>query len=268
MVKISGIYSIINTVNGKYYIGKSNNIYRRWYDEKLGLKNGTFHNVHIQRAWNLYGADAFKFGIIEECEEDMLAEREKFWISYFDCYDNGYNQTLGGEGSVGAVCSDEKKEKLRLSHLGERNARSRPVYCVELDMSFWGAKAAQDTLGAQYKVSKGGVTKCCNGTGVSSGRLPNGQPLHWCYLEDKDKFIMPISVKDVPIYCNELGEYFASFKVAENDGRIFNVYHSTLKMCCDGHPQHITCGRLEDGTKLTWRYLTEPEINALFRLIA
>ena len=38
MEKISGIYCIENIVNGKKYIGKSNNIYKRWYEEKLGLK--------------------------------------------------------------------------------------------------------------------------------------------------------------------------------------------------------------------------------------
>ena len=45
MEKISGIYCIENIVNGKKYVGKSNNIYKRWYEEKLGLKKKYFHNI-------------------------------------------------------------------------------------------------------------------------------------------------------------------------------------------------------------------------------
>jgi len=30
--KISGIYKIVNKVNGKYYVGSSNDIERRWYN--------------------------------------------------------------------------------------------------------------------------------------------------------------------------------------------------------------------------------------------
>lgn len=267
MEKISGIYSIVNTINNKYYIGKSNNIYRRWYDEKLGLKNGTFHNIHLQRAWNLYGSEAFIFSIIEKCDELLLAEREIFWISYFDSYNCGYNQTVGGEGSLGLKCSTKTKEKLRITHTGKCNTMSQPVYCVELDCTLWGAKEAQDLYGEQYKVNSCSVSRCCNGKMVYSGRLPDGRRLHWCYDKDKEFFITPITTKDVPVYCNELDEYFENFQAVENDNRISKVYHTNLKSCCDGSLQHTTCGHLVDGTKLTWRYLTDEELNALFRVI-
>lgn len=52
MDKISGIYCIENIFNNNKYIGKSNNIYKRWYDERLALKKKYFHNIHLQRAWH------------------------------------------------------------------------------------------------------------------------------------------------------------------------------------------------------------------------
>lgn len=38
---------------------------------------------------------------------------------------------------------------------------------------------------------------------------------------------------------------------------------ANIKLCCEGNNQHKTCGRLADGTKLTWRYVTSEEINKL-----
>lgn len=35
----SGIYQIINTVNGKRYIGSAVNLGKRWINHRVGLKN-------------------------------------------------------------------------------------------------------------------------------------------------------------------------------------------------------------------------------------
>ena len=46
-----------------------------------------------------YGIEHFTIEAIEECPINILSEREKYWISEFDSYHNGYNATLGGDGS-------------------------------------------------------------------------------------------------------------------------------------------------------------------------
>jgi hypothetical protein len=33
---------------------------------------------------------------IEECNNDLLNDRERYWINYYDSYKNGYNNTYGG----------------------------------------------------------------------------------------------------------------------------------------------------------------------------
>lgn len=259
MEKISGIYCILNTVNNKPYIGKSNNIYKRWRDEKYGLKNKIFHNRHLQRAWDLYGEKFFEFYIVEQCTEDILSDREKFWIEYYDAYYNGYNQTLGGEGTPGVVFSDERKQKIREVHFGENNSNTRPVYCLELDQEFWGAKEYHDI----YKVNRNGICECCRGKQTYCGRLQDGTRLHWCYLDDKDSFITPLIKRETPVYCFELDEIFINAYAAENDPRILKAHSGNIGLCCKGHKQHKTCGALVDGTRLTWRYATLEEIGNL-----
>jgi group I intron endonuclease len=265
MDKVSGIYCILNMVNRRRYIGKSNNIYKRWGDEKSALKRHDFHNIHLQRAWDKYGEDAFEWSIIETCEESILIQKEIEWIEYYDSYANGYNQTRGGEGSVGAVCSEEKRQKLSQSHSGDKSYRKR-VYCIELQQEYWGAKEAERQL-LQYGVRGSEVTRCCRRQAVYSGCLPDGMKLHWCYIQDVDIFKMPITKNSIPVYCIELNCFYANPTTAQNDCRILKAHSGNIKKCCENDARYQTCGVLVDGTKLTWRYATLEEIENLFIII-
>ena len=90
--KICGIYKITNTVNGKFYIGSSNNIYNRWKQHKTQLNDGMHGNIHLQNAWNMYGGQNFKFEIIEECAPEIQFEREQYYLDMLNPFDdNGYN---------------------------------------------------------------------------------------------------------------------------------------------------------------------------------
>ena len=52
MISTIGIYKIINKVNGKYYVGSSLNINKRWSVHKSALSKNKHHNDHLQNAWN------------------------------------------------------------------------------------------------------------------------------------------------------------------------------------------------------------------------
>lgn len=93
-----GIYKITNIINGKCYIGQSVNIHKRWNNHKSACYNTNAHeyNYYLYRAMRKYGIENFTFEIIEECSQELLDEREIFWISYYDSYVNGYNETEGG----------------------------------------------------------------------------------------------------------------------------------------------------------------------------
>lgn len=94
----SGIYGITNKINGKKYIGKAKNIEDRWKDHTYKSRWKRFPNKTLYRAFQKYGIENFAFEIIEECEESVQNERERYWIAYYNSKKNGYNETDGGDG--------------------------------------------------------------------------------------------------------------------------------------------------------------------------
>lgn len=99
-----GIYKITNKINNKSYIGQSIDIERRWRQHKTEPfnSNADTYNTIFYRAIRKYGLDNFQFEILEQCSEDQLNEKEKYWIQQYNTYmDNpnsqGYNMTKGGE---------------------------------------------------------------------------------------------------------------------------------------------------------------------------
>ena len=96
---ICGIYSIENIVNHKKYIGQSVNIKHRWCYHKCELNSGIHDNDYLQKSWNKYGKDNFQFEILEECSEDLLNEKERYYIDLYNTMnrDYGYNLKSGGQ---------------------------------------------------------------------------------------------------------------------------------------------------------------------------
>ena len=97
----TGIYMIRNKINDKKYIGQAVDIDKRWREHISELNGNKHSNQYLQNSWNKYGADNFEFTIICLCEEEELDEFEIDMIAHFDTYNNGYNLTLGGDGTRG-----------------------------------------------------------------------------------------------------------------------------------------------------------------------
>lgn len=85
MEVISGVYEIVNLINGNRYIGSSKDIYGRWVQHQGELKRDQHYNEHLQNAWNLYKSESFDFRILERARSDVrtLFEREQYWYDYY-----------------------------------------------------------------------------------------------------------------------------------------------------------------------------------------
>ncbi len=116
----SGIYKILNKINGKFYIGSAVDFYERWHSHKHYLETNRHHNAYLQRAWVKYQSVSFEFMILEYCEKEKLIEREQFWIDQTKCYDRkvGYNIRLIANSNVGLKFSDEHKAKMSAWQVG------------------------------------------------------------------------------------------------------------------------------------------------------
>lgn len=97
-----GIYKITNNVNGKCYIGQAVDIESRWRKHHTAPfnPNDKSYNYPLYRAIRKYGIENFKFEVLEECPRELLNEREIFYITKYNAYEDGYNQTEGGNANT------------------------------------------------------------------------------------------------------------------------------------------------------------------------
>ena len=102
------IYKISNNINNKVYIGKTiSTIENRWAQHKYDYKNRSGEKRPLYEAMKKYGIEYFYIEQIEECPTELVEEREKYWIKYYNSYigfpnSRGYNATLGGDGTLRA----------------------------------------------------------------------------------------------------------------------------------------------------------------------
>lgn len=94
---MGSIYIIKNTVNNKVYIGQTIQPVDVRFKEHL--RKSEIIDTHLYKAMRKYGKDKFYYEILESnLEYSQLLQHEQYWISYYNSYKNGYNDTLGGEG--------------------------------------------------------------------------------------------------------------------------------------------------------------------------
>lgn len=124
-LKKSGIYKIVNTVNGKIYIGSAKSFIVRFRLHKSDLILNRHRNGHLQNAWNKYGKKNFKFIIIEVIEnptKKKLDSREQYWMNFYDVTnrDKGYNISTKAGSQLGFKHSEATKRKLSKIHKSKR----------------------------------------------------------------------------------------------------------------------------------------------------
>lgn len=109
------IYKIINLVNKKCYVGfhATNKEYDR--DNYYGSSD------ILDNAIKKYGSNNFVMGIIEYINPIEWREKERYWVKKMGSHVNkwGYNQTEGGDGTLGLKMKNSSKLKMSISRTGK-----------------------------------------------------------------------------------------------------------------------------------------------------
>jgi len=178
----AGIYSIYCKGNDKLYIGKTDQSFkRRFWHHQWKLEHNEHDNAYLQASFNKYGADSLIFGILYlKKDNDDLSQLEQEYIKQYDTYNNGFNLTTGGDGTLGCVrdkefykqlgeknrqrmlgskLSEETKQKMRASskHLSptEENKQALSIYMSNRVVSdITRQKIREQNLGSKSKFAK------------------------------------------------------------------------------------------------------------------
>lgn len=226
MMNDIGIYCIENIVNNKRYIGQSIHIHRRWSEHKYELNNNIHDNDYLQKSWNKYGPDNFKFDIIELCDESELDNKECYYISLYNTTDCNYGYNLQTGGSVNRTVSEVTRQKL--SQAAKRRKTHNDVSGSNNPMF---GKAMSDETKEKIRQKRIGA-KASDSTRkkLSQARIGAKNP------------------RCVPIYCPELDEVFWGAKEAELK---YGVNRNKISECINEKRKHAGV-HPTTGEKLSW----------------
>jgi group I intron endonuclease len=137
---MSTIYRATNIVNGKSYIGFDSSWPRRKREHLRISRNPAhkaFHNI-FHRAIRKYGTGNFKWEIIYESENskhtlDVMESRLIQEINTHFIYGNGYNMTLGGEGTLGRTYKPHSKKTKSIRSIAMKNSPTAIAHRAKLN---------------------------------------------------------------------------------------------------------------------------------------
>jgi len=163
--QIRGVYEIRNGLNGKIYIGASNNIHPRWSKHRKLLRRGKHNSVLLQSDWDEHGQEAFTFSVLETvAPTDNLTTREQAWYDKTQCTDKqfGYNTDPYAGTRLGATATAETRRRISAvtkgRNLGSKhhNARLTEADVLEIKHRLQDGETCA-TLGSAYNVSDGTI---------------------------------------------------------------------------------------------------------------
>ena len=257
------IYKITNSINNKIYIGQTRNpIKYRWQHHLWkGLhpeKPDTDYPLY--RAMRKYGIENFHIEEIENIPNEMLNEKEQYWIKENNSYvPNGYNCDFGGEGTSKFnhqeilnyfLLTGQKNASKTARHFGcslitvlkilENNnleglGKYQPIYQIniktgEIINEFDSLVAAEE----QLNIGKTQLWNAVNGQAKTAGGYA------WCKTQEYDNFILEnhIDNKKIKVLCVEANKVFDSISDAtkwlKNNGYSKNPSNANISKVCNG----------------------------------
>lgn len=106
------IYIITNSINDKVYIGQTiQSLKDRWYEHCRKACSKNEADMHIKRAIFKYGKENFNIKELEKCTVKELDEREIYYISLYNSFAKGYNNTKGGKSGAKPLKLDIEQQQ-------------------------------------------------------------------------------------------------------------------------------------------------------------
>lgn len=166
MIHQSGCYEILNTVNGKRYIGSAVKFVQRWDQHRSHLRKGVHHSRVLQRAWNKYGESAFKFLPILTCAKSMLLFYEQ---QLLDKVKPEYNASPTAGSSLGVKRTPEQckangdrlrgttrpPEHCAAISAGQLGRKQSPEWCANISKGRTGTKQSPAHRAANAEARRG-----------------------------------------------------------------------------------------------------------------
>ena len=232
---------------GKYYIGYSCDIHKRWGTHQSTLKTNKHCNILMQRAYNKYGAKCFDYEILQECETEEEAKNVE--LSYLEdltirdkLYNLHYNSSGGDmltyhpdreeiiekikntqKEQISKMSKEERQE--RWGHNGEKNGMYGRTHTDEVKRLYsdmhkgntynLGRKASQETKDKMSVIASERLGEKNHFFGKNHSEETKQK------IREKNKGRLPSNIREVIIN----GKTYIS--VAEA-GRQFGVHGGTI----------------------------------------
>lgn len=95
----------------KRYVGQTiqpihKRIHQHFRNSRYGHQSPLYHSMRK------YTRDIFEISILEECDINLLDEREQYWISHYKTLTEGYNCNIGGGSGRGYKHTEETRRKI------------------------------------------------------------------------------------------------------------------------------------------------------------
>lgn len=182
------IYAIYNKETGKYYVGQTiHELNKRWKEHLYEARR--MNAAPLYQSLRKYGADKFNIRVIEECSSDILDERETYWISEYNSYNNGYNQTSGAGGQY--RISDELKDRIsdamsgveksseHIENIRKGMKRNNVGFTIRGDGKHSRVKVKTINVNTLEETYYDSIKECAEALGVKSSRLSTSIRKGW-----------------------------------------------------------------------------------------
>ncbi|MNK27633.1 NUMOD1 domain protein [compost metagenome] len=200
----SGVYILRNKVNGKEYVGSTNDLHRRQKEHLSDLRCNTHPNPKLQSSYNKYGVESFEFKVLHETSEKESRKIEQEYIN------------------------DKNPEFNIAQEVGLPNyPKGTRVLQYDLEGKFVKEYPSMREAAEEFGISSKAISSVCRGKSLTACKFM------WRYFSENYALqIEPLSIKNSSI-ANEDGRLWKQFWNSEytikkwaQSGKLIDTYDS------------------------------------------